>query len=168
MIERTTRIARQLPAPPAVVYRALLDAESVKAWKFPAGMSIQVHEFDAREGGRFRVSLTYHDTSAVGKSSDNTDTYHGHFEQLVDARKVVEVLAFEAADPSSAGEMRITYALSERDGGTYLVATHENVPAGVRLEDNELGWSMALQQLAAFVETRGAEIMPPNRRSHDH
>src|SRR3954468_6052374 len=104
MSERSTRIARQLPAPPAVVYRALLDAESVKAWKFPAGMSIQVHEFDAREGGRFRVSLTYHDASTVGKTSGNTDTYHGHFEQLVDARRVVEVLEFETTDPSSAGK----------------------------------------------------------------
>jgi uncharacterized protein YndB with AHSA1/START domain len=151
MSQRTTRIARQLPAPPAVVYRALLDAESVKAWKFPAGMSIRVHEFDPREGGRFRVSLTYHDTSAVGKTLDNTDTYHGHFEHLVDARTVVEVLEFETSDPSSAGEMRITYDLAERDGGTYLIATHENVPVRVRLEDNELGWSMALQQLAAFV-----------------
>jgi len=151
MSKRITRIARQLPAPPAVVYRALLDAESVKAWKFPAGMSIEIQEFDAREGGRFRVSLTYHDTSAVGKTSDNTDTYHGRFEQLVDARKVVEVLEFDTSDPSSAGEMRITYTLTDQDGGTYLVATHENVPARVRLEDNELGWSMALQQLAALV-----------------
>jgi uncharacterized protein YndB with AHSA1/START domain len=157
MSERTTTIARQLFAPPAVVYRALLDAEAVKAWKFPAGMSIQIHEFDPRERGRFRVSLTYHDASAVGKSQDNTDTYHGHFEQLVDARRVVEILEFETTDPASAGEMRITYTLTERDGGTYLVASHENVPARVRLEDNELGWSMALQQLAAFVEAAGRQ-----------
>lgn len=150
-MDRTTRITRQLPAPPAVVYRALTDAEVVKAWKFPAGMSIQIHEFEPREGGRFRVSLTYHDTSAVGKTSDHTDTYHGHFAQLVEGRKVVEVLEFETADPAAAGEMRITYDLVERDGGTQLTATHENVPLRVRLEDNELGWSMALQQLAAFV-----------------
>lgn len=157
MIERTTRISRQLSAPAAVVYRALLDAESVKAWKFPAGMFIQVHEFDPREGGRFRVSLTYQDASAVGKTLGNTDTYHGHFEQLVEGRKVMEVLEFETTDPASAGEMRITYELIERNGGTWLVATHENVPPRVRLEDNELGWSMALQQLAALVEAKCKE-----------
>lgn len=152
MSTRTTRISRHLSAPPAVVYRALIDAESVKAWRFPDGMSIQVHEFHPRKGGRFRVSLTYHDASAAGKTLGSTDTYHGHFEQLVDGRKVVEVLEFETSDPSSGGEMRITYDLVERDGGTDLVATHENIPPSVRLEDNELGWAMALQKLAALVE----------------
>jgi uncharacterized protein YndB with AHSA1/START domain len=135
------------------VFRALVDAESIKAWRFPVGMSIQVHEFEPREGGRFRISLTYDDASAVGKTSRNTDTYHGHFEQLVEGRKVVEVLEFETSDPSLAGEMRITYDLAERDGGTTLVATHENVPPGVRLEDNESGWSMALKNLAGLVES---------------
>ncbi len=152
MSDRTTRISRQISAPAAVVYRALLDPESVKAWKFPAGMSIQVHEFDPREGGRFRVSLTYHDASAIGKTSDATDTYHGHFEQLVDASRVVEVLEFETDDPLSAGAMKITYVLTERDGGTHLVATHENVPSRIRLEDNALGWSMALEKLASLAE----------------
>lgn len=151
MSTRTTRISCHLSAPPSVVYRALIDPDSVKAWRFPDGMSIQVHEFHARVGGRFRVSLTYHDTSAVGKTLSNTDTYHGHFEQLVDGVKVVEVLEFETGDPSLAGEMRITYDLVARDGGTHLVATHENLPPGVGLEDNGLGWSMALQKLAALV-----------------
>jgi uncharacterized protein YndB with AHSA1/START domain len=155
---RTTRITRRFSAPAAVVYRALLDVDCVKRWKFPAGMSIHVHEFEPREGGRFRVSLTYHDSSAAGKTVNNTDTYCGHFEQLVAARQVVEVLEFETANPSFAGQMRITYALTEQDGHACLVATHENVPAGVPLEDNELGWSMALERLAALVE---AECGPP-------
>jgi uncharacterized protein YndB with AHSA1/START domain len=151
-------MTRHFPVPASVVYRALLDAEAVKAWKFPPGMAIEVHEFDAREGGRFRVSLTYLDAGAAGKSSGNTDTYHGHFAQLVDGARVVEVLEFETSDPSSAGEMRITYELRERHGGTALVATHENVPPGVRLEDNELGWAMALGQLAAFLEAGGTRV----------
>jgi hypothetical protein len=28
-------------------------------WKVPAGMTSHVHEFDACEGGSFRISLTY-------------------------------------------------------------------------------------------------------------
>lgn len=125
---RITRAHRHLAAPSAVVYRALIDPEAVRAWRFPDGMSIQVHEMDPRVGGRFRVSLTYDDPTAVGKTARNTDTYHGHFQELLEGRKVVEVLAFETGDPASGGEMKITYELSERDGGTTLVATHENVP----------------------------------------
>ena len=45
-------------------------------------MSSHVHDFDAREGGGFRVSLTYDAPDAVGKSTTHTDTYHGHFLRL--------------------------------------------------------------------------------------
>lgn len=55
----TTRIARHIHAPRAAVYRALLDARAMARWRVPNGMSSVVHEFDAREGGAFRVSLTY-------------------------------------------------------------------------------------------------------------
>ena len=47
----TTRISRHMNAPRAVVYRALLDAHAIATWKVPIGMTCQVHEFDAREGG---------------------------------------------------------------------------------------------------------------------
>jgi uncharacterized protein YndB with AHSA1/START domain len=158
---RTTRITRHFSAPAGVVYRALVDAEAVKAWKFPAGMAIRIHAFDARVGGRFRVSLTYQDPAAAGKSSAHTDTYSGHFQELVEGRRVVEVLAFETADAATAGEMKITYELTERGRRTELTATHENVPASVRLEDNEVGWTMAFDQLAAWVEDRSSPRREP-------
>jgi uncharacterized protein YndB with AHSA1/START domain len=42
-------------APRSAVYQALLDAEAVARWRMPVGMTSQVHEFDAREGGDERV-----------------------------------------------------------------------------------------------------------------
>ena len=41
-----------------MVYRALIDASAVAHGKVPTGMTSQVHVFDAREGGAFRISLT--------------------------------------------------------------------------------------------------------------
>ena len=55
----STRISRRVNAPRARVYRALLDARAVATWKVPTGMTSHVHEFEAREGGSFRISLTY-------------------------------------------------------------------------------------------------------------
>jgi hypothetical protein len=46
-------------------------------------MRSQVHAFEAREGGDFRVSLTYDLPSPSGASQEHTDTYHGHFVRLV-------------------------------------------------------------------------------------
>jgi len=59
MAGTSTRTSRHVNAPRAKVYRALLDARAVAIWMVPIGMTSHVHVFDAREGGLFRISLTY-------------------------------------------------------------------------------------------------------------
>jgi uncharacterized protein YndB with AHSA1/START domain len=149
---RATRILQRMNAPRARVYRALLDPNAIAAWKVPEGMTSQVHAFEAREGGRFRVSLSYDAPTATGKTSAHTDTYHGHFARLVPDKEVVEVSEFETSDPALQGAMTITMTLTEVDGGTELVAVHEGLPPGVSLADNETGWRQSLAKLAALVE----------------
>jgi uncharacterized protein YndB with AHSA1/START domain len=78
-----TRIGCHIRAPRMAVYHAFLDAQAVEEWRVPRGMTCHVHEFDAREGGRFRVSLTYANPARTGKTTAHTDTYHGRFTQLV-------------------------------------------------------------------------------------
>ena len=148
-----TRIRRHIHAPRSVVYRALLDPNAVSRWKVPEGMTCVVHEFDAREGGSIRISLTYDAPAALGKTTEHTDTYRGRFVTLVPNERVVEVDEFETSDPALHGPMTITIALADADGGTDLVATHEGLPPGVSVADNETGWRMALTKLAAIVET---------------
>lgn len=55
----SARVRCHVNAPRAKVYRALLDAGVVQQWMVPTGMTSQVHAFDTREGGAFRISLTY-------------------------------------------------------------------------------------------------------------
>jgi uncharacterized protein YndB with AHSA1/START domain len=148
----STRVARHIDAPRSAVYRALLDARAVATWRVPAGMSSHVHEFDAREGGWFRISLTYDVPNGSGKTTARTDTYHGHFVTLVPDEEVVEVLEFETADPDLRGEMTMTTTLADADGGTDLLVVHEGIPDGVPVTDNETGTRMALANLAALVE----------------
>ncbi len=139
-------------APRSEVYRALLDADAIAQWRVPAGMSSQVHEFDAREGGSFRVSLTYDAPTGTGKSAQHTDTYHGRFVKLVPDEQVVEVFEFETEDPGLRGEMKMTTTLSEAGGGTDVVIMHEQIPDSVPPADNETGTRMALENLAKLVE----------------
>lgn len=148
----TTRITRHVRAPRAAVYRAMLDAQAVQKWRVPNGMTSHVHAFDAREGGSFRVSLTYDAPNATGKTTANTDTYHGRFVKLVPDEQIVEVIEFETDNPALQGEMTITMTLIDADGGTEIRGVHEGVPSVVRPEDNELGWKMSLAKLAALVE----------------
>ena len=147
----TTRVTRHLDAPRAAVYRALLDPGAVVRWKVPDGMTCVVHEFDAREGGTLRVSLTYDEPGPQGKTTAHTDTYRGRFARLVPGELIVEVDVFETADPAMRGEMTMTIELADAAGGTELTATHDGLPPGIRPEDNETGWSEALDRLAALV-----------------
>lgn len=149
-------IERRLNAPRDRVYRALTDPRAIAKWRFPQGMTCEVHEFDARVRGTLRVSLTYDDPERPGKSSGHTDTYHGRFTQLVPDELVVEVDEFETDDPDLHGEMTITIRLSDAgDDGTFLVAVHDGLPRGVSAADNETGWRDALDRLAALVEGSG-------------
>jgi uncharacterized protein YndB with AHSA1/START domain len=151
----STRITRHFDAPAAAVYRALLDPRAVARWKVPDGMTGQVHAFDPREGGSFRISLTYDAPGGTGKTTPHTDTYHGRFVTLVPNEQIVEADEFETDDPALRGEMTITITLRAVDGGTDLLAVHEGLPPGVSPADNETGWRMALAKLAALVETGG-------------
>ena len=151
MTTNVTRIRRYLQAPPDQVYRALIDPQAVAIWMVPDDMTSEVHEFNAQVGGAFRISLTYHDPTGTGKTTAHTDTYHGHFVQLAPNEQVIEVMAFETTDPAMQGEMRLTFTLTAVDGGTDLLAVHENLPPGLAPADNEIGWTMALDKLAVLV-----------------
>jgi uncharacterized protein YndB with AHSA1/START domain len=96
----TTRVSHRVRAPRSAIYRALLDADAIARWRVLDGMSGQVHELDAREGGFFRVSLSCDAPDGPGKSAQRTDTYDGHFVSLTPDERVVEALEFETEDPA--------------------------------------------------------------------
>src|SRR5919108_4749675 len=135
----TTRLTWHIRAPRAVVYRALLDPDSVQRWMVPDQMTSCIHRFEPHEGGELRISLTYDAPTSAGKTTAQVDTFHGRFVRLVPETEVVQIVEFETDDPALQGEMTITYTLTEVSGGTELVGQHENLPTGLSPEDNELG-----------------------------
>ena len=148
----STRVSRHVNAPRARVYRTLIDADAVARWKVPTGMTSRVHSFEGREGGTFRISLTYDAPTGAGKTTAQTDMYHGRFVTLVPNERVGEVVEFETTDPTLRGKMTITTTLADADGGTEVVAVHAGLPPGLSTADNETGWREALERLAALVE----------------
>jgi uncharacterized protein YndB with AHSA1/START domain len=135
----STRAVRLIRARRSAIYRALLDPAAVAPWRVPDDMRCKVHVFDAREGGAFRISLTYDAHGRQGKSSANTDTFHGRFIQLVPDTRVVKSIEFETDDPAWRGAMTLTTTLTDADGGTEVEIVHEGLPDAIRREDNELG-----------------------------
>lgn len=151
----TTVVRLVVPADRATVYRALLDPDAVARWRVPDGMTGEVHELDARVGGRLRMSLTYDDPSAAGKTGGATDTYSGTYVDLVAGERVVEEIAFETDDPGLGGTITATTTLRDVDGGTEVELRMDGVPDAVPPADNELGTRMALEKLARLVGPAG-------------
>jgi uncharacterized protein YndB with AHSA1/START domain len=151
---RSTQVSRIIKAPRQAVYQACLDPDAVARWRVPDNMVGHMHVFEAREGGTVRMSLTYRDPgqSPGGKTSEDTDTFQGRFVELVTCEKIVEAIVFESSDPAFAGEMKLTTRLADADAGTEITILCENIPPGIRLEDNQTGSRQSLRKLATLVE----------------
>jgi uncharacterized protein YndB with AHSA1/START domain len=149
------RVSQLVRAEPSTVYAALLDPVAVATWRVPDDMTADIREWEPREGGRFRVSLTYRAEDRTGKTEGATDTYAGEFAKLVPDEQVVERLAFETDDADLQDTMTMTWTLREADGGTAVDLLHEGIPDAVPPDDSETGTRMALTKLAAYVEGAG-------------
>ncbi|RFC69716.1 SRPBCC family protein [Streptomyces sp. AcE210] len=152
-MRRTDSARRTIAAPPAIVYGALVDRESIEAWLPPDGMSGRVERWDLRPGGGFRMVLTYLDAADnPGKTSATTDVVDVGFAALVPPERVVQRAVFESEDPSFAGTMTMNWQLTATGGGTEVTVTATEVPPGIDQAAHEAGIASSLANLASYVE----------------
>lgn len=153
----TTSVSKVIKAPRHKVYQAFLDADAVASWLAPENMRGEVHRFDPREGGEIHMSLIYMNVEDSpdgkgGKTSSNADTFQGTFAELIPNEKIVWLTEFDSPDPAFAGVMKLIWSFSDVEGDTEVTVRCENIPQGIRPEDNEAGSRSSLEKLARFIE----------------
>jgi uncharacterized protein YndB with AHSA1/START domain len=113
-----------------------------------------MHAFDPTEGGGFRMSLVYPSSEKEhrGKTTEKTDTFTARFVELSPFERIVQAVNFESGDPAFAGEMTMVMTFTDAESGTDVSITCQNIPPGVRPEDNEAGCRLSLEQLARWLE----------------
>jgi uncharacterized protein YndB with AHSA1/START domain len=150
---RTDSASRVIAAPPARVFAALIDPESLAAWLPPEGMTGRFERYDARPGGSYRLVLTYTDGStAAGKATSDTDIVEARFIEIVPGVRVVQAVDFVSNDPAYAGTMTMTWEVAAVDSGTRVEIRADDVPAGISAEDHAVGLASSLANLAAYLE----------------
>jgi uncharacterized protein YndB with AHSA1/START domain len=151
----STRASRVIDAPPAKLFAAFIDPTLLVAWLPPGEMTGKIHEFDPRIGGGYRMSLYYPPSVLAfrGKTAEREDRVHVRFVELVPPRRLVEAVNFVSDDPAFQGEMTMTVTFEAVSGGTEVTILCENLPPGLRPEDNEEGSRLSLEQLDRFVAT---------------
>jgi uncharacterized protein YndB with AHSA1/START domain len=150
----STSVTRVISASRPIIYRAFLDADQLVRWLPPDGMRGEVHRLEPRLGGAFDMSLVYlqEEHRVAGKSAEDRDTFQGRFAELVPDERIVWEVDFQSDDPGNAGTLRVTWDLRDVMTGTEVTCLTENVPPGIRPEDNEAGSRSSLANLAALVE----------------
>jgi hypothetical protein len=63
-----------------------------------------------------------------------------------------QAITFDSVDPAFSGEMTMMVTFEDRDGGTEVTLLFENIPSGIRPEDNEAGTRSSLEKLARYIE----------------
>jgi uncharacterized protein YndB with AHSA1/START domain len=150
----STRTSRVIKASREALYRAFTDPAALAIWLSPDEMTGKVHEFDARVGGGYRMSLYYPSSEQVyrGKTSEREDRFTARFVELTPPSRIVQAITFDTVDPAFSGEMTMVVTFEDRDGGTEVTIMFDNIPPGIRPEDNDAGTRSSLEKLARFIE----------------
>lgn len=111
MSNRIDSALRLILAPPSAVYAAFADPTAMEQWVPPGTMTATMLRFEFREGGRYRMHLSYEDSQPRGgKTSNASDEVEVHFIELLDSLGIVQSVRFESSDAAFAGRTRMTWA----------------------------------------------------------
>jgi uncharacterized protein YndB with AHSA1/START domain len=134
---------RVLRASPEKIYRAFTEANAIASWLPPYGFVCTVHELDAKQGGRFRMSFHNFGTG-------NGHSFGGEYLEV----KPNEFLKYtdKFDDPNLPGEMITSVWLKKVSVGTEIKIQQDNIPAMIPAEMCYLGWQESLDKLMRLVE----------------
>lgn len=143
MATGTVRLHRVFKSTPERIYHAFLEPDAIAKWLPPHGFTCQVHELDARVGGRHRMSFRNFSTGGA-------HAFGGEYLELLPFEKIRYTDRFD--DPNLPGEIRVTVSLRPVLCGTDIEIVQEGLPEAIPVEMCYLGWQESLVQLAHLVE----------------
>ena len=153
-MERKTENSKVINATKEKLYSAFTEPKALETWLVPGEMTGKVHSFDLRVGGGYEMSLFYPDSDqkSKGKTQGKEDRYEAKFVELKPFDKIVQTIVFDTEDIKMKGEMKMSVYLESVENATKVTIAFDNIPIGIRPEDNEAGTESSLEKLAAFVE----------------
>jgi len=123
-------VTREFDATPAQVFRAYTDPELVTQWLGPHGIEMEIFEYDARDGGRYRY---------VHRDERGEYRFRGVFHTVTANERLIQTFEWEGAP----GQVSLDSATFEDlgDGRTRL-HTHSVFPS-VEARDSAIAGGMS-------------------------
>ena len=134
---------RVINAPRGRVYAAWTDPAQLREWFGPENVQTDDLIVDARVGGKFRWDLT--------NSEGEKMRCRGEYRELQPNKKIVFTWQWQDDEDWEERESVVTVELSDRDGGTEVRLSHEQLPNEQSRDGHTRGWNSALDKLERFV-----------------
>jgi len=151
-------IERTFAAPVELIWRMWTDPELFKEWYGPGGATLPVVQMDVRVGGTRLVCMEVQSPNGPMQM-----WFTGEYRDVVENERLVytESMSDENGNVPSSADVgvpagnptttEVHVELSDIGGRTKLVLTHVGIPSD---SPGAVGWSMALDKLAASVATQ--------------
>lgn len=144
MSANSVKLHRVLKASPEKVFRAFTEANALACWLPPYGFVGQVHEIDARTGGKYKMSF-------FNFSTGTPQSFGGNYLEVKPNEFIKHTDIFD--DANLPGEMITSIWFKKVSMGTELSVIQENIPSAIPAEMCYLGWQESLEKLAKLVES---------------
>lgn len=142
----TMRLERLFDCTPDEMWAAWTDPQQLAKWISPfPGIDAEIHELDARPGGRIRFTM-------IDAQGNRYVEDEGVFEIVDPPREIVQFQANEKRDDFFRGHPQRLAARFEPVGAqTRLVLEVSGFPPQMRVEDAASGFGACLNKLAAHL-----------------
>ena len=135
------QVRRTIHAPRQRVFDAWTNAEEVKAWHAPAGLTVTLAEIDLRPGGAYRI----HMRSPDGKEHRASGVYR----EVDPPQKVVYSWGWDGDHPVK--DSTVTLEFFERGDSTEVVLTHAGISDAKERTGHESGWTSIMDKLESYA-----------------
>lgn len=133
---------RQFKASKKAVYDAWTNEEALKNWFAPTSeMTTVVHVLELHVGGKYRIEMI--------ETNGTSHKIHGEYVALNPYDQIVFTWEWES-DEQKVNSL-VTIDLSEKDGTTDMVLTHEKLASQESVDLHSEGWTGCLGQLKIFI-----------------
>lgn len=150
----TTKNSKIIRARREKIYNCFIDKKALEFWLAPNNMIGKIHDFDAKVGGGYGMSLFYLDDGTRGKTSENEDRFSAKFVELKPYEKIVQTINFQSKENEFIDEMTMEVFLEKSENNsTKVTIVFKNIPIGINPKDNEKGTEQSLKKLAQYVES---------------
>lgn len=138
-------LRRHIKAPAERVFRAWTEAAHLSRWFCPADCAIEETTVDARVGGAYRIAMRQ-------ISGDRRGELHcviGTYREVTPPRRLVFTWAWYTTPER---QSLVTVDIVPKDDGALLTLTHEQFADAPARDRHQVGWTAALEKLAADLE----------------